>query len=90
MTITREQLDELEARAKAMRDSSTPFGLFEPDEIDRLVAIARAALAWSEARSAHRAACEQGNGHSTLIAFDDAINALYNLMHDKPQPRGTP
>lgn len=79
MTITPEQLDELERKA-----DSVPW--MDGGVILQLVAIARAALAWSEARYEHVDACGQivDDGNATRATYQSAIEALYRLMRGAP------
>lgn len=80
MTITPEQLDELERKAKAaMQWTGEPVKLHY-DEVIQLVAIARAALAWSE-RSCDSSGCNgwwhtlscQGRHSEADRALRDAV-----------------
>lgn len=88
MTITAEQLDELERRSNDF-NSDGPPSRWVPVECWmalQLVAIARAALAWSEARYEHVDACGQivDDGNVTRAAYQSVIEALYKLMRSTP------
>lgn len=61
-------------------------------DLGSLVAVARAALAWGEARAAHRDVCNEPSYLTSLVAsriptlerYQRAIEALYRLTQGTP------
>lgn len=77
MTITKEQLDELGRRAQAELSSFIPLRVsIAPDVTLQLVAIARAALAWSEARLARQAMQTRAGIAETSDKYNAAMREL--------------
>lgn len=75
MTVTAEQLDELERLGKSNPDRD--FVLSGPLTL-QLVAIARAALAWSEARDAVRLLADE-----VATSYPDPVTVEHEIEREK-------
>lgn len=68
--LTTAQLDELERRAKDAAGAGWSTAHAYCDDVLRLVAIARAALAWRTARTVPGIAAEREAAHALIAAID--------------------
>lgn len=81
MTITKEQLDELERVARSMPQPERWNIYVKAAALARLVAIARAALVWNEARKRIAPARESVDDLGTRTARVAMYDAIDDLDH---------